>query len=252
METKTKTESVQISKSDNRQFLIQSGLSILVAILTPLLTIVGVKYQLAQEQNNWNMQREVILFEKLQEQKVDSFRALSTLLAEYRRAYRENMYAQYFGSFAPKMSQTDLELAAHLPDMKEELESRAVELSKGELWRQSLKNRADAMENYNLTYDKLMSHIQSSIFFFSSGTHDSMKEFSDYISSSFVTTWPEPNYEIVLQKVAEGEHPWKALDSVIHNDFKNYSESKFIELQNRMIQQIVKDIYSGKGFDAKP
>ncbi|HHF3170971.1 TPA: hypothetical protein ACPJ1O_004346 [Vibrio diabolicus] len=248
----TKTENVQISKSDHRQFLIQTGLSILVAVLTPLLTIIGVKYQLAQEQNNWNMQREVIMFEKLQEQKIDSFRELNILLSNYRRAYKKNMYAQYFGSFAPKMSQTALELAALIPDMKEELESQAVETSKGELWGQSLKNRADAMETYNLAYDKLVSHIQSSVFFFSSESQESMKEFSDYISSSFVTTWPEPNYELVLQKVTEGEHPWKALDSVIHNDFKDYSESKFTELQNRMIQKIVKDIYSGQGFEAKP
>jgi len=245
------TEGVQVSKADNRQFRIQIGITILATVLTPLLTMLGVQYQQAQEQKNWNVQRKVIMFEKLQEQKIQSFQRLNVLLAEYRRSYKNNMNAQYFGSFAPNISLKDLELADALPEQKEELELRAVEFSKGELWKYSVERMTESADNYNEAFDNLSAHIQSSIFFFSPNSRENMKEFSDYINYSFRSTWPKPNHDALLQLVVGGKHPWEAIDIVIENDFKTFSEFKLNELQTKMIQQMVQDIYFDQGFDAK-
>ncbi|MFH4511555.1 hypothetical protein WKI32_11265 [Vibrio alginolyticus] len=246
---KTDTKEIQVSKADNKQFKIQVAITILASILTPLLTIFGVSYQLAQEQENWNMQRKVVMYEKLQDQKLGSFKELNKLLAEYRRAYQDYMFAQYFGSIAPEMSRKNLELAKLIPERKEELELDAVEFSKKELWKYSIKSASDALEAYRLAYDNLNAHIQYSIFFFSPESRGHMKDFSDYISTSFIQTWPKLNFDLLLKKVTEGAHPWEALNSLTEHDLAQFSPTELNKLQELMLMQMVRDIYHAQDFD---
>lgn len=241
---------LQESKAKNYQFRTQIIITILAAVLTPLITILGVKYQLSQEQENWSTQRDVIKFEKLHEQKIKSFQRLNLLLAEYRRAYKNKMYAEYFGSIAPNISKKQLELAHILKEQKEELELSAVELSKGELWKYSIENMTKASGEYNEAFDNLRIHIQSSVFFFSANSQENMKQFADYINSSFRITWPKPNHDELLRLVGDGKHPWEALDVITENDFKEFSNSKLNELQTEMIEGMVGEIYLGRDFDA--
>ena len=241
---------LQESKTKNYQFRTQIIITLLAAVLTPLVTILGVKYQLSEEQENWSTQRNVIMFEKLHEQKIKNFQRLNLLLAEHRRAYKNNMYAQYFGSIAPNISKKQIELAEILTEQKDELELSALEFSKGELWKYSIENITKTSGDYNEALDNLRVHIQSSIFFFSPNSQKNMKQFADYISSSFRITWPKPNYDELLQLVKDGNHPWEALDVITNNDFKEFSNSKLNELQTEMIEGMVGEIYLGRNLDA--
>ncbi|WP_285164503.1 hypothetical protein [Shewanella goraebulensis] len=242
---KTDTEETQVSKADNKQFKIQVAITILASILT----IFGVNYQLTQEQKNWHMQRKVVMYEKLQDQKLESFKQINKLLADYKRAYQNYMYAKYFGSIGPEISRKNLELAKLIPERKEELESRAVEFSKQDLWKYSIKSTADALEAYRLAYDNLTAHIQYSIFFFSPESRGHMKNFSEYVSTSFIQTWPKLNYDLLLEKVTDGAHPWEALDSLTEHDLGQFSPTEFNKLQELMVMQMVRDIYHTEDFD---
>jgi len=246
---KNDAKEIQVSKADSHQFKIQIIITLFASIITPILTILGVSYQLAQEQKNWHLQREVVMYEKLQDQKLESFKEINRLLAKYKQAYQNYMFAKYFSSIAPGIYIKNLELAKLIPERKHELELDAVEFSKGELWKYSIKSTSDAIEAYRLAYDELTTHIQYSIFFFSPESRGHMKKFSEYISTSFVQTWPRLNYDLLLKKVTEGAHPSEALDSLTKHDLDQFSPTEFNKLQEMMIMQMVHDIYHAKNFD---
>lgn len=233
----------QINKTDPKQFLIQTIISVSVVILTPLLTLVAVRYQLNQEYENWSKQNRFQTFQEIQKKRIQTIETITRLNRDLDMARAELIVNQYHASIYGELESKQFQLSEQLKLD----ESKKENYGWSEQFSEANDNYENAIRKHYSIKTNIKSCIQTSIFFFSKNTIEAMQAYAEYLfSKEYESFEKKADIDQILKLVSDGRHPMLAIANVMDKELSMAPKDTEIDsLRNDVMQSMVHDVSIG-------
>ncbi len=233
----------QINKTDPKQFLIQTFISVAVVVLTPLLTLIVVRYQLSHEYENWKNQNQLKTFQEIQKLRIQTVERITNLNSDLDIARAELIVNKYQASIYGELELKQFELSEQLKI--DESKKKNDGYSNG--FSEANEDFKTAFKRHYSIKTNIKSCIQSSIFFFSKDTMEAMQAYAEYLfSKDYKSFEKKADIDRILELVSGGRHPMLAISDVMEKELSKAPKDKEIgRLRNDVMQAMVHDVSIG-------